>query len=1798
VSGTACRLRRGRRRFALAAPLAAALLGLTLTSIGGHAPGAIAPAIADAPAVTLATTPAQNPLAAQLQLTASTTLPPAAIASINFEYAPADTGAWTSLGMNPSLPGGLPPYTVSVDTTTLTDGLYDFRAVLTDAAGNVDVSPTLRDQLIANTSPIVTLSEPGAQLRAGSALRLTVPLRAIESAAPGGLSEPDVSTVSFQLSPADQEQWTAIATVAVPASPNGATATVNFDTTTVADGTYDLRAVPFDATGDSYATIPIRGVIVDNTPPTISIADPGSPLTGTVTLATQASDAGSGMASVEFESAASGTGDWQQIGSAAHAPFTHAFDTTALDNGPYDFRAIATDVAGNVATSNVVTDTVTNPPQPPPAQTSIQGVAVPAHDVTPLGSVAGSPTDETWAYGFTSAPPASVGGQVLPYTAQGDQFVLLRYTDDGGWQIADVLRNPDGSAFALLPTDDAGTDPVQAVGQMTGSGESWLWIYEKSKNSSVPSVYGLFHRSPGGPFVLDAAATQTVGRGILSSLVPGFAGQLRLGEDGAQTYGIITASHQPAVPVSLPGGTGKPVTIGEQLEYALLRDGTWTLETAPLPTSYTPVAGDTVTLKEGDIDGPQTGWGALSIQDAEGDPAARGLGLQLARFAGDQWTYVDTSLDALDLSGSVANPKGSVTPSALKADSGGVWIGANVVLPSASAPTAGGPVVARYDAATGVASNSWCSLPVASSCDEPLDLDHPAAVPDAVFDTAGATVAVALQDNALDVFQRGAWSAIPVPGYTPANGDTFTGPGDGWLGGESALGRVSSQPAGSSTQAPGSLLTTWPIAVRSPLTSVAIPPGSSAAIDESGALAVGLDGTTLEYQAGAGWVVEPTPPRAHHINLTSVAFSGPSSAFAVGQFGLILRWDGSSWTEDPQSISLTEEQLNSVAFSSSGEGWAVGTNGTILHYDGTSWSIEQPPPVDAATDITSVAVAGSDVFAIAGGNLIVRNADGSWSTADPSLLPSDPAPVAGDLRLVSGLPDGGAVIAGVSVVLVRQSAGSPFAYSDQPLEGIAVGLAAFRDATGVVRAAVSLAPPAASPLSPYLPTGDIGGFPSGDGELLIENANGWQDLSLAAQAGTAADLPPDGEVKPDPVLAVATSPDGQHAWAVGGYAGTPTASGLGSASILPARPAGWQTASLWRYDAGGSASSPALSASTPDLPATPGEVSFAFFSSPLCRVQCAATDDAQPDTNLAGAIGQISTYAAQPGGPLFAMLGGDAVGPSDTTAWGAGNGAFDFTRLPNLLAGLTVPLFAALGPLDAVPTEHDPDQSWADAFAGAPAPFGSGAAVSGIAPVSGGAPDGVVSRYYAFDASQNGGTVRVIVLDNSKGSLEASDIGQTAWLGQQLAAASAAGLPVVAVTSLPLSNANADGAGDGATVAATLASAGVLAVFTSSSTQQLNEVHQVPDGAVTTIPEYEGATLGYQQPQNDGVDWYDVSVDTQARTVSVDAVPVIQSLALQPLTGLSVARSLTLQFQAIGRRPQGSLATAPEYSDSFPGYDNYAEIPSPSCGSVPCITPTYAFASSDPTIGNFVTPSGPGSPYPKLSASGHPIPNPQSGLFCAYNAGTTSVSVTAGLLTYSLTVTVAPGGFGAPCGTVPPATPATATKRSAPVASAAAAAATPPPPPAAATAAPAPLIKLPPAPATHPATHPAPAPRPLPAPAAPQQLPAQAPLPVPVIPVFPALVPPITPAQPIPPGGATAPSSAPARRREKAHKKAESSAFTTLAPGSTQLVSANGSLDLYYAALGMTTLLALILAGRGLRPRRRVVEARNEIRRR
>lgn len=84
----------------------------------------------------------------------------------------------------------------------------------------------------------------------------------------------------------------------------------------------------------------------DWTPPTVAIADPGSPVTGTVALSATASDGESLIANVVIQYQLPDAAAWTTVCTDTTAPYSCAWSTAGLADGSYDVRAVATDAAG------------------------------------------------------------------------------------------------------------------------------------------------------------------------------------------------------------------------------------------------------------------------------------------------------------------------------------------------------------------------------------------------------------------------------------------------------------------------------------------------------------------------------------------------------------------------------------------------------------------------------------------------------------------------------------------------------------------------------------------------------------------------------------------------------------------------------------------------------------------------------------------------------------------------------------------------------------------------------------------------------------------------------------------------------------------------------------------------------------------------------------------------------------------------------------------------------------------------------------------------------------------------------------------------------------------------------------------------------------------------------------------------------------------------------------------------------------------------------------------------------------
>jgi hypothetical protein len=394
------------------------------------------------------------------------------------------------------------------------------------------------------------------------------------------------------------------------------------------------------------------------------------------------------------------------------------------------------------------------------------------------------------------------------------------------------------------------------------------------------------------------------------------------------------------------------------------------------------------------------------------------------------------------------------------------------------------------------------------------------------------------------------------------------------------------------------------------------------------------------------------------------------------------------------------------------------------------------------------------------------------------------------------------------------------------------------------------------------------------------------------------------------------------------------------------------------------------------------------------------------------------------------------------------------------------------------------------------------------------------------------------VLDYSGSSLGDA---QGWWLAEQLAEAGAEKTPAIVVGSRDLAGQAPNSAADASRTASILVNgtpppgcapgappSGASAYFFDFPEQ--NRAYQLVSGA-RSIPAYGSGTLGYLIPQRPQETDYVgasgfllASVDVAQRDPATNVAPVetrlipdIGGLAIDATDGTLLRRSQPALFRALARRPlagpECSGNAAPRICEAIRP-DPYVPIPT-HCSGARCasaVFPEYAFTSSNPDIADFVA-ADPGSPNPRtvLLREGKPVLDPTSGLLCAFNAGTTTVTIATGGLSYSAKVTVLGGSVQRPCGTTPlrnrAASPSPVAPPLPPTGPEFAPGPTPPPPP------PAPAAPLP-APAPQPVVHHVPPPLP-PFAAAPFVAPTLAP--PPIVPIVPP--PPVPAGQPTPPSG-------------------------------------------------------------------------------
>jgi hypothetical protein len=1427
------------------------------------------------------------------------------------------------------------------------------------------------------------------------------------------------------------------------------------------------------------------------------------------------------------------------------------------------FVLLAVYCLARLAGSGARADTGGSDPQPQP----VLGTAD-ASTVLMGAATAGEP-GEAWAYKVLPLDvpaPASSSGRVAFAPASGSspagQLVFERAGDaDSNWTIAETPLGESGAQ----PYRGMAPDRPSARIAPHGGG---LLVGQDSTRPSGSQVVVLA-RDPGGRFkVLPEPAG-----GVLPQAGEGgdpAAGTLAEGNGtGAVADAAVeNAGHTEA----FFGALGR----GQDTSVIRWNGSQWSREPVELPGGYTgsfqivALAGTT----------PQNLWllGRASQESGLGPMLFR----RVLNGSGEgRWEHVELGSALFAQAATLAQDVSGVAPLSspgqpLTASDQGVWIDGNLQAPGGGAD--GYDFTLYYDVAQAKVTASWCDAHNGSGeaiCTHPLGarFGRLAGYRSFAFDGPGfgsRIVTNPLQRGGEDSTNMGAYLSLegttferlPGAGADDAPGGAFYTPSDGWLEGPVQItGRPVPQ-----------RLTSWTVSARAPFTAVAPQPGTAPGDPNAQALAVGADGAVARYTPGQGWQREFLLSSSGAVSsptLRAVAWPEPNRAFAVGDLGAMWVWRAETglWEKDPAAPPEGfQGDLDGIAFDPADPalGYAVGQGGALLRYDKT-WTQEPlPEPFQKEAqegvngnsaegqkaNFSSIAFAGSEAMAVSEHDLLVNGGSG-WRVQPEvhALLTSLPS--APQLNVVAGLPNGGAVLAGRDVVLERDSAGAPWHFSEQPIVGeTAVAASAYLEGSKV-RAVLSVVPDfqyppllVLPPVEPDTPPPLIPPNPlPGDGYLLRETGGGWEDEERAAYAGDSEDKP----VKTDPILALDLGVEGAG-WAVGGWSGEADDAGRGTTAKGSGQTIreNVQTAGIYRYAPGGGAQGPPGAAAAPiSLPA--GVATFAVAGHAECAEPCAdlADEGIAPDRNLTSALSAIGGLAGQPNGPRALLYTGGRETPGEGPESSA-----EADRYAQLLAqdgGLGV--FPALSAGDS---EGGGASAFGAAFAGFSAPFGEGGLPAGIGTSSIPGPSGPVRpgarTHYAFDSTGPTGTVRVIVIDNSRGSLAASDPyqnpaePQAPWLGEMLADARARAIPAIVVGSREL-NPNLppalNVATDASEEAQIMVSGGASAYLYERPEE--SRASQIPSGASTTIPEFGTGTLGYRSAISDSftpgqpdalfgaTGYLLVSVNVAQRNpatnvapVSARLIPLVQSMSLDPLDGTLLRRSAPALFEGLGRRPiagdRWGPISASNGNPSPPGANPYSEFPQPLCLQSDCssmIEPEYTFTSSEPEIANFVEhdPNSTNLRKPLQDSAGHVIPDPKSGILCAFNAGTTVVTISAGGLSYSVGVTVLGGSVEQPCGTVP-----LAASRFPKLAKAASAGAASPPPPAPAPA-PAPIAP-PPAPAPA-ATPPAAKPAVKPPPAAAALL--FTPLLLALQNGVPAIPPPPVGAfaRPIPPGGAT-----------------------------------------------------------------------------
>lgn len=142
-----------------------------------------------------------------------------------------------------------------------------------------------------------------------------------------------------------------------------------------------------------------------------------------------------------------------------------------------------------------------------------------------------------------------------------------------------------------------------------------------------------------------------------------------------------------------------------------------------------------------------------------------------------------------------------------------------------------------------------------------------------------------------------------------------------------------------------------------------------AVIAENDAWAIGDNGLLLHYD-GQSWTIVPSP---YGDRMNGISVISAQDIWVVGDGGHIIHYNGTQWSAVPSPIG---DHLYGISMLSSSDGWAVGAAGKILHYDGVAWTEFDDTGGNTWYDVEMVTAA--DGWLVGNQGLIYHWGGASW----------------------------------------------------------------------------------------------------------------------------------------------------------------------------------------------------------------------------------------------------------------------------------------------------------------------------------------------------------------------------------------------------------------------------------------------------------------------------------------------------------------------------------------------------------------------------------------------------------------------------------------------------------------------------------------------------------------------------------------------------------------------------------------------------------------------------------------------------